>query len=72
MADHSFTAWLTELLNNNSVDGDVFGEYISGSLDTIEGCNGEEVMETLTDILAGCVVYRDERYESIQYIHQSL
>ncbi|XP_064382812.1 coiled-coil domain-containing protein 43-like [Halichondria panicea] len=54
MAD-SFTAWLTELLNNNSVDGDVFGEYISGSLDTIEGCNGEEVMETLTDILAGCV-----------------
>ncbi len=54
MADN-FTAWLTELLNNNSVDGDVFGEYISGS---IEDCNGEEVMETLTDILAGCVVYR--------------
>ncbi len=52
----SFVVWLTELLNSHNVDGDVFGEYISGSLDTMESCSEEELRETLVDTLAGCVV----------------
>ena len=52
----SFAMWLTELLNSKSIDGDVFGEYISGSLDSMEDASQEEIRETLIEILSGCVV----------------
>ena len=52
----SFASWLTELLNSKSIDGDVFGEYISGSLDSMEDASQEEIRETLVEILSGCVV----------------
>ncbi len=52
----SFVAWLTELLNSHNVDGDVFGEYISGSLEAMESCSEEEIREALVDTLAACVV----------------
>ena len=52
----SFSSWLTELLNSKSIDGDVFGEYISGSLDSMEDSSQEKIRETLIDILSGCVV----------------
>ena len=54
--DGNFDSWLKQLLDSHGVDGEVFGEYISGTLSTIEDPTGDEITENLSDILAGCVV----------------
>lgn len=48
--------WLSELLNSVGVDGEVYGEYISGTLATMEESSQSEMEEALVDILTGCVV----------------
>ena len=52
----NFDSWLKQLLDSHDVDGEVFGEYISGTLSTIEDPTGDEITENLSDILSGCVV----------------
>lgn len=54
--DGNFESWLKQLLDSHGVDGEVFGEYISGTLSTIEDPVQDEITENLSDILAGCVV----------------
>lgn len=54
MAD--FDSWLVDLLNSNGIDGEVFGEYIGGTLCTMKGSSKEEIEEALNEILSGCVV----------------
>ena len=54
--DGNFESWLKQLLDSHGVDGEVFGEYISGTLSTIEDPEEDEITENLSDILAGCVV----------------
>ncbi len=56
MAVLDFRSWLSESLNAAGVDGDVFGDYISGTLDTLEGDSTEEVIECVVEILEGCMV----------------
>jgi hypothetical protein len=54
--DGNFDSWLKQLLDSHGVDGEVFGEYISGTLSTIEDPVEDEITENLSDILASCVV----------------
>lgn len=54
--EEDFDSWLKQLLDSHSVDGEVFGEYISGTLRTIENPSVDEITENLADILSGCVV----------------
>ena len=54
--EETFDSWLKQLLDSHGVDGEVFGEYISGTLSTIEDPTGDEITENLSDILSGCVV----------------
>lgn len=54
--EETFDSWLKQLLDSHDVDGEVFGEYISGTLNTIEDPTGDEITENLSDILSGCVV----------------
>ena len=51
-----FDSWLIDMLNSKSIDGEVFGEYISGTLNTMEDSSQNEIEEALTEILSGCVV----------------
>ena len=51
-----FDSWLKELLHSHGADGEVFGEYISGTLATMEEASRDEINENLVDILCGCVV----------------
>ena len=48
--------WLRELLDSYGADGEVFGEYISGTLNTMEDSPEDEIYESLLEILQGCVV----------------
>ena len=52
----AFEAWLCECLGAAGLDGDVYGNYISGALRTFEGSLAEEVEESLLEILQGCEV----------------
>ncbi len=54
--DGNFDSWLKQLLDSHGVDGEVFGEYISGTLSTTEDPVEDEITENLSDILASCVV----------------
>lgn len=54
--DGDFDSWLKQELDSHGVDGEVFGEYISGTLSTIDDPTGDEITENISDILAGCVV----------------
>ena len=54
--ERNFDSWLKQLLDSHGVDGEVFGEYISGTLNTIENPISDEITENLSDILSGCVV----------------
>lgn len=51
-----FDEWLSGVLETAGVDGEVYGGYISGSLATMDGSPREEMLETLNDILSGCLV----------------
>ena len=52
----NFNSWLKHLLDNHDVDGEVFGEYIGGTLATMEDSTAEEISENLRDILSAYVV----------------
>ena len=52
----SFESWLKQLLDSRGVDGEVFGEYISGTLGTMGESAVDEISENLWDILSGCLV----------------
>lgn len=52
----AFETYLSECLNTAGLDGDVYGEYISGTLGTLESSSVDEVEESLLEILQGCVV----------------
>ena len=54
-----FDKWLSGVLEGVGVDGEVYGEYISGSLAAMDGSPPEEIQETVQDILSGCLVRRD-------------
>lgn len=54
--DVNFDSWLKQLLDSSDVDGEVFGEYISGTLGTMEESTADEIPENIRDILSGCVV----------------
>lgn len=54
--DVNFDSWLKQLLDSSDVDGEVFGEYISGTLGTMEESTADEISENIRDILSGCVV----------------
>lgn len=56
VGEGSFESWLKQLLDSGGVDGDVFGEYISGTLGTMEESPVDEISENLQDILSGCLV----------------
>ena len=56
MASRSFEEWVAGVLDAVGVDGEVYGVYISGSLDTAEGMSGEEMTETVMEILSVCLV----------------
>ena len=56
LASGSFEEWVAGVLDAVGVDGEVYGAYISGSLDTAEGISGEEMTETVTEILSVCLV----------------
>lgn len=52
----AFKTWLCECLNAAGLDGAVYGDYISGALDSLESSSSDEVEESLLEILQGCVV----------------
>ena len=54
--EEHFGSWLRDLLDSHGADGDVFGEYVNGALETMEGSSVDEISENLQDILCGCVV----------------
>lgn len=56
MASLDFGPWLTGVLDSAGIDGEVFGGYISGTLDTLEGATFSEVEESLLETLQGCLV----------------
>lgn len=64
----SFEPWLKQLLDSHGVDGEVFGEYISGTLGTMEDSTADEISENLQDILSGCVVCRSQCSASTVYL----
>ena len=45
----AFQNWLSEHLNNAGIDGDVYGEYIGGALDSMgsDEHKGEAILEIL-------------------------
>lgn len=51
-----FEQWLRDHLDSHGADGEVFGDYISGTLNTMEESSEEEIFESLLEILQGCVV----------------
>ena len=53
-----FEEWLCGVLEAAGVDGEVYGGYISGSLAAMGGCPREEIEETVSEVLAGCMVSR--------------
>lgn len=52
----SLDEWLCSVLETGGVDGEVYGGYICGSLSTMSGSDREEIVETIQDILSGCLV----------------
>lgn len=68
----SFDSWLKQLLDSHGVDGEVFGEYISGTLSTIEDPSKDDITENLSDILSGCVVSRSQMHLSMPIATLSL
>ena len=56
MARAGFDLWLIELLHSLDVDGEVYGGYISGTLEAMDDVAQGEIEEALVDILIGCVV----------------
>ena len=55
-ASLEFSAWLRRRLDEVGLDGDVYAEYISGTLDDMVDATNEEQLESLHDILAGTLV----------------
>lgn len=52
----AFQTWLLERLNDAGLDGDVYGEYIEGALDSMKGSTNKEREEALLEILEGYMV----------------
>ena len=55
-ASLEFSAWLRSRLDEVGLDGDVYAEYISGTLDDMVDATNEEQLESLQDLLAGALV----------------
>ena len=57
MAEASdFNTWLGRLLDALGLDGDVYGEYIAGTLRDMADASREEKTEALKEFLSGAVV----------------
>ena len=57
MAEASdFNTWLGGFLDALDLDGDVYGEYIAGTLQDMADATREEKMEALQEFLSGAVV----------------
>lgn len=55
----SFKDWLTGYLNDWGLDGEVYGEYISGTFESLEdNATIEEEQAALADVLDGLVVIK--------------
>lgn len=63
MAESSdFNTWLCGLLDKLGLDGDVYGEYIAGTLRDMADATSEEKMESLQEFLAGAIVSTHDYY----------
>lgn len=51
-----FEGWLSGCLDSAGVDAEVFGGYISGTLNTLEGATDADIEEALLEVLQGCMV----------------
>jgi len=61
----AFQSWLSEHLNNAGVDGDVYGEYIGGALESMGSSSDEDKAEAILEILESYVV-------RLQFLHEVL
>ena len=52
----NFTAWLCQYLNSLGLDGEVYGEYIASSLQSLRDCAEDERMESVMELVAGALV----------------
>ena len=46
-----FTSWLIGYLNSLGLDGDVYGEYIASTLESLETSDLDELIETVKDLV---------------------
>ena len=46
----NFIPWLCQCLNSLGLDGEVYGEYIASSLQSLRDCAGEERMESVMEL----------------------
>lgn len=60
MADSDFNTWLRVCLDEVGLDGDVFADYISGTLQDMTDTSRNEKMESLRDLLSGALVRHGE------------
>ena len=55
-AKTEFTPWLCEYLNTIGLDGDVYGEYIASSLQSLRESTEDERMEAVMELVSGALV----------------
>ncbi len=53
----AFQHWLVECLNKAGIDGEVYGDYIEGTLYTMKTSDGNKLKEALLEILEGYMVW---------------
>lgn len=51
-----FKTWLLDLLNGLGLDGEVYGEYILGTLESSGDSEPEDVTDAIRDLLSGLMV----------------
>ena len=54
-----FSGWLSSRLNEEGLDGDVFGDYIASTLDDMADSSSDEKMASLSELLSGAMVRHD-------------
>lgn len=51
-----FKTWLLDLLDSLGLDGEVYGEYILGTLESSNESEPEDVREAISELLSGLMV----------------
>ncbi len=62
-----FTPWLCVYLDSIGLDGDVYGEYIASSLQTLKESSEEERMEIVMEFISGALVWT-----SMDHFHSTI